>query len=226
MRVNEIFNSIDGEGKRAGELATFIRFCGCNCNCSYCDSKYTWTEQGKEMSVDEIVEYVVDNGYPNITITGGEPLIQENLNELVERLVDCGKFVNIETNGTINPSHVIPIHSTSPNVFVTMDYKSKSSGQQDKMKLENFVDLWNTDVLKFVVANEEEMKDALDFMHKLESYQSGDIEQLPLVYFSPVYGKIEPKQIVEFMQKHNLAKNVRVQLQLHKYFWNPETRGV
>ncbi len=226
MRVNEIFNSIDGEGKRAGELTTFIRFCGCNCNCSYCDSKYTWTEEGKEMSIDEIVQYVNDNGYRNITITGGEPLIQPDINELVERLVEINKYVNIETNGTINPSTVIPFYETSTDVFVTMDYKSKSSGQNSKMLLENFTDLWSSDVLKFVVANEQEMEDALSFMHKLESYAGGETERLPLVYFSPVYGKIEPKQIVEFMQKHNLTRHVRVQIQLHKYFWNPETRGV
>ena len=178
------------------------------------------------MSVDEIVDYVNENGYKNITITGGEPLIQPDINELVERLVEINKYVNIETNGTINPSTVIPFYQTSTDVFVTMDYKSKSSGQNSKMLVDNFTDLWSSDVLKFVVANEEEMEDALNFMHELESYASGDFDKLPLVYFSPVYGKIEPKQIVEFMQKHNLTRNVRVQIQLHKYFWNPETRGV
>ena len=226
MQVNEIFNSIDGDGKRAGELTTFIRFCGCNCNCSYCDSKYTWTEQGTEMSVDEIVDYVNNNGHYNITITGGEPLIQPEINELVEKLVEANKFVNIETNGTINPAKAVPFYQTSPDVFVTMDYKSKSSGQNDKMFVENFEELWSSDVLKFVVASEEEMEDALKFMHKLETRAGYETERLPLVYFSPVYGKLEPKQIVEFMQKHSLTKKVRVQIQLHKYFWNPDTRGV
>ena len=226
MRVNEIFNSIDGEGKRAGELATFIRFCGCNCNCSYCDSKYTWSEQGKEMTVDEIVNYVNEHGYPNITITGGEPLIQPDINELVERLQECGKRINIETNGTINPAVAVPSYMFSTDSFVTIDYKSKSSGQNDKMKLDNFLDLWSSDVLKFVVANESELDDARHFLYKLESAHGGETDRLPQVYFSPVYGKIEPKQIVEYMQKHNLAKNVKVQIQLHKYFWNPETRGV
>ena len=226
MQVNEIFNSIDGEGKRAGELTTFIRFCGCNCNCSYCDSKYTWTEQGTEMSVDEIVDYVNNNGHYNITITGGEPLIQPEINELVEKLVEANKFVNIETNGTINPAKAVPFYQTSPDVFVTMDYKSKSSGQNDKMFVENFEELWSSDVLKFVVASEEEMEDALKFMHKLETRAGYETERLPLVYFSPVYGKLEPKQIVEFMQKHSLTKKVRVQIQLHNYFWNPDTRGV
>ena len=154
MRVNEIFNSIDGEGKRAGELTTFIRFCGCNCNCTYCDSKYTWKEEGKEMSVNEIVNYVNENGYRNITITGGEPLIQPDINELVELLVECGKNVNIETNGTINPAKAVPFYQTSNDVFVTMDYKSKSSGQNSKMVLENFEDLWGSDVLKFVVGKQ------------------------------------------------------------------------
>lgn len=226
MLVNELFCSIDGEGKRAGELTAFIRFCGCNCNCSYCDSRYTWSETGKEMTPEEIFDWVVDTGYVNVTITGGEPLLQKDLSKLVTMLAENGNDVNIETNGTLDPVSVLGNIFYHDNVFVTMDYKCESSGQRDKMIFENFICLRPKDVLKFVVGNKQEMEHALSFINELSSYLAYYEHFNPIIYFSPIFGKIQPSEIVEFMKEKHLVKRVRVQLQLHKYFWNPEERGV
>ena len=225
MVVNEIFNSIDGEGKRAGELTTFIRFCGCNLKCDYCDTKYSWQNNGIDMTVEQIVDKLKQTGFHNVTITGGEPLIQSRIDKLVCSLLDNGFYVNIETNGTLDPSKVLSTSFSNPNLFITMDDKTKCSGYEQEMKFENFECLTNRDVLKFVVADKQELLSAVHFMHLLESYSTHK-DSLPIVYFSPVFGKIEPKEIVEFMKEQNLQKNCRVQLQLHKYIWNPNKRGV
>lgn len=224
MLINEIFNSIDGEGKRAGELATFIRVSGCNLHCKYCDSKYTWGSEGQEMSIGEIMNFVCSQGYYNVTITGGEPLIYLEMRELVDSLLSCGHSVNIETNGTINPVEFFGDLYDNPNLFITMDYKCACSGEEDKMNIRNFYGLTEKDVLKFVVSNVEELETAKDFMQALSEYKHH--EELPIVYFSPVFGKIEPKEIVEFMKKNRLDNHTRVQLQLHKYIWPPMMRGV
>lgn len=224
MLINEIFNSIDGEGKRAGELTTFIRVCGCNLHCVYCDSKYTWGKDGKEMSIDAICKTIDETGYYNITITGGEPLIYPEIKTLVERLVE-NHDVNIETNGTIDPVVFFGKELyNNPNLFITMDYKCACSGEEDKMEIDKFYSLTDKDVLKFVVSNIEELNKAEDIMHELTIRHHG--ENLPTVYFSPVFGKIEPRMIVEFMKEHRLSRHVRVQLQLHKYIWDPQKRGV
>jgi len=224
MLVNELFNSIDGEGKRAGELATFIRVSGCNLRCSYCDSKYTWGKEGKEMSIGEIMDFVCSQGYYNITITGGEPLIYPEMRELVDSLLSHGHNVNIETNGTINPVEFFGNLYDNPNLFITMDYKCACSGEEDKMDINNFYGLTTKDVLKFVVSNVEELEKAKEFMFDLATTKHN--EDLPIVYFSPVFGRIEPKQIVEFMKKYRIDNHTRIQLQLHKYIWPPMMRGV
>lgn len=204
--VNEIFNSIDGEGKRAGELASFIRLTGCNLRCSYCDTAYAFNT-GVEMLVKDIVEQAE---YRNITLTGGEPLCQD-IHSLLKALSD--RDVNIETNGSIN----IRPYLDYSNVFFTLDCKSISSGESGKMLMTNFANLRQRDVLKFVVGSDEDLKDFLA-MYRL-------INPTCQVYLSPVFGRIEPARIVEFMQAHRL-ETCKVQLQLHKFIWEPTKRGV
>lgn len=129
MRVNEIFKSIDGEGLRTGELTTFIRLAGCNLRCSYCDTCYALkNSNGTEMSVDEIVKKAKKMDYRNITLTGGEPLIHKDVDDLISKLCENGFYVNIETNGSVP----IDKYITNKNIILTMDYKLPSSGVEKK----------------------------------------------------------------------------------------------
>lgn len=206
LRVNEIFSSIDGEGKRAGELATFIRLTGCNLRCSYCDTRYAFNA-GLNMSITDIVNKVK---YYNVTLTGGEPLLYDVrplLNELQYN------SVNIETNG----SRDITPYLDYENVFFTIDYKCKSSGESERMLMSNFEKLRHRDVLKFVVGSIEDLEQAKGIYEKYNP--------MAAIYVSPVFGKITPAEIVDFMQEHEL-EDWKIQLQLHKYIWEPTKRGV
>lgn len=206
LLVNEIFNSIDGEGKRAGKLTTFIRLTGCNLRCNYCDTSYAFHD-GIDMSVEEIVKQVK---YRNVTLTGGEPLIQ-NVKPLLIALHHHN--VNIETNGSID----IEPYFFLPNVWFTVDYKTGSSGMINKMWYKNFTKLRPQDVIKFVVGSREDLEQARKLCN---TYRF----TCP-IYVSPVFGKIEPSKIVEYMQEKELEA-WRIQLQLHKFIWDPTERGV
>lgn len=212
MRVVEIFKSIEGEGVRAGFPAIFIRLEGCNLRCSYCDTKYSYEDASfEELSVEEVVQCVEKLDCYRVTLTGGEPLIHDDIMELVSRLVESGHEVNIETNGSID---VYP-YTYIKNVIITMDYKCPVSGMQDKMLLSNLKFLRPTDVLKFVVGSKEDLDICFSIKDNTEAQ----------IFISPVFGKIEPKEIVEYMLRHNMW-NCRIQLQLHKFIWDPNERGV
>ena len=213
MKVVEIFKSIDGEGKRAGLPTTFIRLHGCNLSCSYCDSKYACTgDEYTEMTPEQIIEYVLDLRVNSVTVTGGEPLIHDDINFLLEKLNHFGFDVNVETNGSQN----ISIHRF-PSVWFTVDYKCPTSNMADKMNHYLFErQLRSNDVLKFVVGSEEDMNVALQVIEKYRPSCS--------IYFSPVFG-FDTKKIVEFMMEHELY-HCKVQLQLHKYIFDPNARGV
>lgn len=213
MRVVEIFNSIEGEGKRAGLPATFIRLFGCNLRCGYCDSMYAVEgNDGEEMSVSDILEKVSEIGCPNITLTGGEPLIHKDVRELIHALCERKYWVNVETNGSV----LVPYRSLGSDLFYTVDYKTPSSGMEHKMNEEVFKSLGTLDVIKFVVGTEEDLTKALEI---------GQQYPQPYIYLSPVFGSIEPKRLVEFVLENKLW-NWRVQLQLHKMIWDPNMKGV
>lgn len=216
MIVNEIFSSIDGEGLRTGELATFIRLAGCNMKCSYCDTLYALNpNDGENMTIDEIIEKVDKIGIKNITLTGGEPLIHNNVDSLIDELLKREYKVNIETNGSVNIERYIG------KCLITMDYKTPSSLMEKKMMLSNIEKLLENDVLKFVV-NKSDLYTVEQIMnnYKIKSY----------IYISPIFGEIEPKEIVEFMKEMNRRgvnmNKVRTQIQLHKVIWNPNMKGV
>lgn len=212
FNVVEIFKSIDGEGITAGYPAIFIRFAGCNLRCSYCDSMYA-VENAKYtvMELSEILSKVEDLDCKRITLTGGEPLIQPYIDKLVMELVDRKYKINIETNGAVYLKKIYP----SQCVRFTMDYKCPSSGMEDKMIMENIKNLDTEDVLKFVVGSIED----LNTVRHIYSFTRAN------VFISPVFGKIEPKEIVKFMLEHNM-NTCRIQLQLHKFIWDPDMRGV
>ncbi len=205
-----------GEGIRTGELACFIRLSGCNLRCSYCDTKYALENNlGEELSIERIIEEVDKIGFKNITITGGEPLIHKDIDELISKLLNKGYNINIETNGSID------IKNYLGKCLITMDYKCPSSLMEKSMNLSNLEKLTENDVLKFVI-NEGDFNTVKKILKKydLKCY----------VYLSPIFGDIDLKKIVEFMKECNSQginmQKVRMQVQLHKIVWKPDERGV
>lgn len=216
LEVVERFVSINGEGAHAGELAAFIRFKGCNLCCSYCDTSWANEPDAKASptSVEELVSWVKAVNVRNVTLTGGEPLLQKDIEPLVAALKDCR--VEIETNGSVPFSRLAEIEHRP--VF-TMDYKLPGSGMERYMNTANFALLNSHDSVKFVVGSEEDLNRAAEIIDRFKLIDRCH------VYFSPVFGKIEPARIVEFMTERNL-NGVRIQLQLHKFIWAPDKRGV
>ncbi len=221
MQVVEKFISINGEGPRAGELAVFIRFKGCNLRCSYCDTM--WANEADcaytEESPAEIAAYIRKSGIKNVTLTGGEPLLQREMQALLTLLLaeteEDALRVEIETNGAVS---LAPFCGVRRPVF-TMDYKSPSSGCEKDMKTENFALLLPEDSVKFVCGSREDLNRAGEIIR--EQKLLGKCH----VYFSPVFGRIEPVDIVNYMIENRL-NDAKIQIQMHKVIWDPEKRGV
>lgn len=216
MRVVEKFVSINGEGLRSGELAVFIRFANCNLRCSYCDTKYSFINPiYTEESIDELVEYVKSTGVKNVTLTGGEPLIQNEIKELMIELSNIGNRIEIETNGSINIAPYLNI----PNVTFTLDYKLKGSGMEKYMDLTNYDLLRKNDVIKFVVSDYDDLEKTKEIIKKYDLINKANC------LISPVWGRIEFEEIVKFL-KDNKLNDVKMQLQIHKIIWDKDKRGV
>ena len=224
MKVCEIFKSIEGEGIRMGQAAAFVRLHGCNLRCSYCDSMYA--VEGSDfwfMNVGEVLaaveEYRAESGVKCVTLTGGEPLIHSGVEDLLTALSEAGFEVNVETNGTV------PCKWRLPGLFYTMDWKCKSSGMSDRMKMENIETLGENDVLKFVVGSFEDLQEAEDVVARL-SLTSPD--NMPHIFISPVWGMLTNEEIVNWMLSSPVMtqNNARFQVQLHKIVWAPDMRGV
>ena len=167
FKVVEKFVSINGEGVRAGQLAVFIRFAGCNLRCSFCDTMWANEENvDYELnSVKELCEYVEETGVKNVTLTGGEPLLQKKVEELIGELTKMGLYVEIETNGSVDLKKYKNINP--PPVF-TVDYKLPGSGMEDKMNRDNFKNLSHNDTVKFVAGS---MKDLIRFKEVVQEYK-------------------------------------------------------
>ncbi len=219
FHLAERFLSINGEGQEAGKLAVFLRFPHCNLQCSYCDT--TWANAPdcptQSLSLQDICDYVLESQVSQVTVTGGEPLLQENIGALLQVLSLLeGVSVEVETNGSVP---LAPFLSHAPKVSYTMDYKLPSSGMEDKMYLENLPRLRQRDSLKFVVGSKADLQRAYHLI------QTHHLDSQTQVFFSPVFGNIEPKTIVEFLKTKHL-RHVKLQLQLHKFIWHPEEKGV
>ena len=216
MRVVEKFVSINGEGLRSGELAVFIRFANCNLRCSYCDTKYSFINPiYTEESIDELVKYVKSTGVKNVTLTGGEPLIQNEIKELMIELSNIGNRIEIETNGSINIAPYLNI----PNVTFTLDYKLKGSGMEMYMDLTNYDLLRKNDVIKFVVSDYDDLEKTKEIIKKYDLINKANC------LISPVWGRIEFEEIVNFLNDNKL-NDVKMQLQIHKIIWDKDKRGV
>lgn len=218
-KVCEKFISINGEGRLAGQLAVFIRFQGCNLECSYCDTM--WANQPdtkyEVMTAQEIYGYIKNSGVKNVTLTGGEPLLQSGIEELLRLLKsDESLRTEIETNGAVD---LKPFCTSELRPSFTMDYKLPSSGMEDNMILSNFNLLQKSDCVKFVSGSAEDLNKAKQIIKEY------NLTQKCGVYISAVFGKIEPAQIVEFMTDNNM-NDVNLQLQMHKFIWDPDRRGV
>lgn len=219
FKVVEKFISINGEGRCAGELAAFIRFAGCNLNCSYCDTKWA-NESGvpyEILSEEEIYAYIKEQNVYNVTLTGGEPLIQENIGRLIKLLSkDKELRVEIETNGAISLNEFINI---GENVTFTLDYKLPGSKMNHKMVMDNYDLLREIDTVKFVVSDQDDLDKAREI---IAEYRLTD---RVAVYLSSSFGVIKSEDIVNYMMEHNMNK-VKLQLQMHKYIWDPNRKGV
>ena len=220
MKINEIFTSISGEAARAGLPVIFIRTHGCNLRCSYCDTMYAVEgDDYRETTPSDIVEICNDLGIKRIVITGGEPLLQADMPQLVDMLCDGGYEVEIETNGAIdlNVFHDKLKTKCTGSLSYTMDYKTLSSNMTGLMKKENLSFLGEQDVIKFVVGSLDDLQQARSL------YLNNKIEAQ--VFVSPVFGCIEPCDIVNFILQNNLHE-WRIQLQLHKLIYPVDMRGV
>ena len=219
FKVVEKFVSVNGEGPLSGQLVVFIRFAGCNLNCSYCDTTWANNEDVSYdlMTSDDIYKHIKSADIKNVTLTGGEPLMQEGIIELLEVLsIDKSLHVEIETNGSVSLDKFLNIDNRPS---FTMDYKLPSSNMEDKMNLNNFKYLNDKDTVKFVSGSIEDLQKA-KFI--IDEYELSDKTN---VYISPVFGQIDPENIVEFM-KDNKMNGVNLQIQLHKIIWDPNKRGV
>ncbi len=215
--VAETFLSINGEGTRAGQLAFFIRLAGCNLFCGYCDTKWAKGPGAfSTMTGEALCRAARDSGAENVTLTGGEPLLHQSVKELLRALCGDSFYVEVETNGSVPLEPFLDI----PNrPAFTVDYKLPGSGMEEFMCLENFQWLDLRDTVKFVCGSRRDMLRGLEIMEKYR------LVGRTHVYLSPVFGEIDPADMVEFMKEHRL-KGVTLQLQMHKFIWEPTARGV
>lgn len=216
MRVIEKFVSVNGEGIRQGELAVFIRFANCNLRCVYCDTSYAFNKpKYKEESIDDIVEYILSTKIKNVTLTGGEPLIQEEIKELLFALSKYDIRMEVETNGSIS---ILPFKDI-PNVSFTLDYKTPYSKEEKKMDLNNYKYITKNDTVKFVCGDKTDLLRSKEIMDQFNLYTKTNC------IISPVFGAINLTDIVDFMKEYPM-NDVRMQLQIHKVIWDKDKRGV
>jgi 7-carboxy-7-deazaguanine synthase len=212
LTINEIFFSIQGESSRAGEPCVFDRLTACDLRCSWCDTPYAFDE-GRKMSVDDVVAAVEHYGCPLVEITGGEPLLQEDVYELMERLGGAGRTVMLETGGHRSIARV------PAGVLKIVDVKCPGSGEADRNDWTNLGILATHDEVKFVVKDRADYEFARDVMGRY-----GLADRAAAVLMSPVHGVLEPRTLSEWILADRLP--ARLQLQLHKYIWPADTRGV
>ena len=212
LTINEIFHSIQGESTHAGRPCVFVRLTACDLRCSWCDTPYAFIE-GHKMSLDDIISEVKSYACPTVEITGGEPLLQKNVYALMQRLLDDGLTVMLETGGHIS------IEQVPAAVIRVMDIKCPGSGESHRNDWTNMERLATHDEVKFVVKDRVDYEFARDVV-----YRYGLLGRVRAVLFSPVHGTLDPKPLAEWILADRM--DVRLQLQAHKYIWSPQTRGV
>jgi 7-carboxy-7-deazaguanine synthase len=211
LTVNEIFHSIQGESTRAGQPCVFVRLTACDLRCSWCDTSYAFAE-GTKRSVEQVVADVEGYGCRLVEITGGEPLLQDDVYPLMHLLLERGHTVMLETGGHRS------IAGVPSSVIKIVDVKCPGSGEADKTDFDNLKRMAPHDEVKFVI------KDRADYDFALDVLRRHDLSRAAAILFSPVHGVLDPRTLSEWM----LADRVpaRLQIQLHKIIWTPSTRGV
>jgi 7-carboxy-7-deazaguanine synthase len=212
LTINEIYHSIQGESTWAGCPCVFVRLAFCDLRCSYCDTEYAFYE-GKKQTLTEIIGAVAAFNCSLVEITGGEPLLQKNVLPLMTALADAGYTVLLETSGAHDISKV------DPRVHRIMDLKTPGSGEVERNLFSNIEYLTPRDEVKFVIGSREDYEWSRE---KVKRYNLSD--RCCAVLFSPIFGRIDPREIVEWILGDNLP--VRFQLQMHKFIWTPTQRGV
>jgi 7-carboxy-7-deazaguanine synthase len=212
LLVNEIFYSIQGESTYAGQPCVFVRLTGCNLRCNYCDTEYSFYE-GRTMAIAEIVRQVLVHGCNLVEVTGGEPLLQANVQELIAKLLGAGLTVMVETSGAVEVSWL------DPRVVKIMDLKCPGSGEEHRNLWQNLAWLTPRDEIKFVLS------DRVDYEWAREVIRKHDLPgRVNAVLMSCAFGRLAPLKLAQWILEDRLP--VRLQLQLHKYIWPPDTRGV
>jgi 7-carboxy-7-deazaguanine synthase len=212
LRITEVFHSIQGESTFAGRPSVFVRLTGCDLRCAWCDSTYTFTG-GEWHTVDALVETVAAYGTRLVCVTGGEPLLQPNVHGLITRLLDTGYTVTLETGGQRD------ISAVDSRVHRIVDLKAPGSGEVERNLWANIEHLGSRDEVKAVLASREDYVWALERVreHRLH-------ERVAAVLFSPVHGRLAPDTLAAWILEDRAP--VRLQLQLHKYLWGADARGV
>ena len=211
LKINEIYKSIQGESTHTGRPCIFVRLTYCNLSCTYCDTEYAFYE-GKEKKIDTIMDEVKSMNCTLVEVTGGEPLFQPNCIELLNRLVNEGYEVMLETGGSISISDV------PKSIIKIVDFKCPTSGMMKKNLWSILDDIQSHDEIKFVIGNRE------DFDWACKRINEYSLAEKCTILFSPVFGEIEPKEIIDWIVDENIP--VRFQLQSHKYIWPSEKKGV
>ncbi len=211
LRVNEIFYSIQGESTYTGRPCVFVRLTACNLRCRWCDTEYAFYE-GETLTIEQVLEQVRAYKCPLVEITGGEPLLQGDVHPLIDRLLLEGYEVLIETGGSLDVGRL------DPRVVKIVDLKAPGSGMDRHNNLDNLRYLGRKDQIKFVVA------DRRDYEWAKQMMAEHALAEMAQVLFSPVFGELHPRELAEWMLADQLP--ARLQIQLHKYLWDPDQRGV
>ena len=210
LKINEIFYSIQGESSFNGMPCIFIRLTYCNLRCSYCDTEYAFYE-GKDMQIQDIIHEIQQYNCKLVEVTGGEPLMQEECINLMKTLLNENYQVMLETGGSL------PLNKVPKKVIKIVDFKCPSSNMAKKNDWTIIKDLNSKDEVKFVIADKDDYEWT---KKKINEYNLND----KTILFSPVHDILDPKILSDWILKDNLK--VRLQMQLHKYIWSPETKGV
>lgn len=212
MQLNliEIFASVQGETSLTGLPTTFIRLAACNLRCSWCDTSYSFG-RGTPYDLEAIIQQVITNGCKNVCITGGEPLLQQNVYPLMARLCDLGYALSLETGGSL------PTDQVDPRVMTVLDVKCPGSKMDHKNHLNNLKNLKKHDEVKFVILDRQDYDYAKQICVDHQLFDKN-------VLFSPVFGQLNPQELVQWILKDQLP--VRLNMQIHKFIWSPETKGV
>jgi len=213
LRVTEIFRSIQGESTHAGRPCTFVRLTGCPMRCVWCDSEYTFSG-GEQVELRDVLAQVRQFGCHLVEVTGGEPLAQKEAFTLIEKLCDVGYEVLVETGGYVSTAAV------DPRAKLILDVKCPASGEATRNHWSNLERLRpDLDEVKFVVVNREDWEFTLEIIHRYDL-----TNRTKAVLISPAWAEIDLKELADWIAASGL--DLRMQLQLHKYIWGPEERGV